>query len=186
MEQVMEGSVKEQKDDITFTQFSSELLVEYIVQYLENLPQHRHYSSSLPESPTWTDKRSEMKKWLKLGETLLSCLKHDLKQYRASIVEESGSKGSLVLCDRASAIQITCKWTCDLQTLRNLYVTHFQDKKKMNLQQHGETERLCKDVDALYVQLDWLCDLASIIYNKETKHDIVNKNEVIFLFDNEH
>ncbi len=155
---------KNESDKQTFDMscFSTDLITECIVQHLEsNFPQ-RHYTN------TGVVVQENLKRWIRLTETLLVCLKHDLKQFK--VLE--GNKFSLN--DRKSAASVICKWLKDTIILRNMY--------KQNFENNVLEDRIHKDIENLYTHLDTLCNLCETIHRKnEQEHE--SERQVVFIYD---
>jgi len=151
-------------------QFSSDLIVECILQHLESNAPSRPYmggnnSVNIPD---------DLKKWFRLCETLLQCIRHDLKKYRTL---DANNKVHLFK-DRIGAAIVISQWYPDLLLLSDIYKEHFT----------GE-ESLHKEFASFYQHIIMLQQLAAPIYERQQKqaeelHDVERKDEIVFIYDN--
>ena len=161
----------------TLENFSTELLVECILQQLDNITLPKAYvTASVPNGLQWDDTR----KWVRLTETLLHCLKSDVKNCKVGNTCAGGRYGET----RDVIATIVSQWFPDLQQLRSVYIDQISDKvgKVDSVSRTNELEHLFHHVETLY-------NLAMYVYSREQKSplhddDSFKRDEVVFLYDN--
>jgi hypothetical protein len=159
-------------ETFSLDQFSTDLIVECILQHLETSASRPYVGNASVAAATSED----LKKWYRLSDTFLQCLRHDLKKYKVSS-SDGTSKGHLFQ-DRIGAATVVSKWYPDLFALCRIYDETFAQ----------EEEPPHKDFSTFYVYLHSLQTLSVPIYSrqfeKQTSHDNESKrDEVVFLYD---
>lgn len=159
----------------TLEHFSTYLLVECILQHLEGISIPKTFINTA-NGAHWDD----IRKWVRLAETLLTCLKSDVKNFKSRC---SGGVGGGHPCGQPSCeardtiATIISQWFPDLQELKTIY-TENEDQFKV----HKEIEHLYHHVDTLY-------NLSLYIYvrdkqkNQTPHEDAYKREEVVFLYD---
>lgn len=148
-------------DTFSLDQFSTELIVECMLQHLETSIPQRHYNG--------IHNTESLKKWIRLTETLVQSLRNDLKSCKVIATAP---------IDRKKASKIICLWTPDMKTLKSLYLSSFHSRVK--------EDRMQKEVDSLYNYLEYLCDMADYVYGRKLEEEEAGqqkKGEVVFIFD---
>ncbi len=158
----------------TMNQFSTDLIVECILQHIEiplMLP-HKSY----PLINCTDDFVNSLRRWVKLTETLVTCLRSDLKRIdlvKSHIKDESPVEESSY-SHRKIAAKIICVWINDIHALKTLYLQNFHGNVK--------DERLQKEMDTIYIYLDYICEMGDYIFEREKVSD-QQRNGVVFVFD---
>jgi len=147
----------------TFENFSTDLLVECVLQQLDTMTVQKPYISNTSTGHTWDDVR----KWVRLTETLLQCLKLDVKNMK--------TKSTNGVYDRAIAASIVSQWFPDLQEIRTVY-----------LQKIATDDKVQKEVEVLFSQVDTLYNLSIFVYRRDVvraSDDTHKREEVVFVYD---
>lgn len=184
---------KMESDNFTLERFSTDLITECFLQQLETPVPTRHYAGNM-----YTD---GVRKWIKLTDTLIHCLKNDLRGCKG------GKSNAPVLADNVSITQhpqaalsqtrsnprtsvalVICNWAKDMNSLKELYEEKYFSKIK--------EDRVQKEIDMMYTYLSNLCDLARYIsQRKKEQEDLCtrerckeeeetcSKSEMVFIFD---
>lgn len=171
-----------ESDNFTLERFSTDLITECFLQQLETSVPARHYPGSL----SYTE---GLKKWIKLTDTLIHCLKNDLRGCKGSSkTDANNADHPLANSCRIFVADVICNWAKDMNSLKGLYEERYLHKIK--------EERVQKEIDAMYLYLGNLCDLSLYISQrrKEKEDEICSKerykeeescgkSEMVFIFD---
>lgn len=142
----------------TLDKFSTDLIVECILQHLE---------TGVPTRP-YGNHTEEYKKWLRLSETLVQCIRHDLRKYRTI----DNAKMHL-FSDRVGAATVVAHWYPDLNTLTKWHKEQFDNIAPQ------------KEPNLLYIYLETLQQLAEPIFIRQNNNSAEDSDgkEVVFVFE---
>lgn len=158
--------------------FSTELLVECFLNQLENAP---NPSRSYTMTSSGNLQSDAARKWIRLTDTLIQCLRFDLKIYpsRASERGKHHMENNAIRPDvynRSDLAKVISHWFPDL---RQLYSFH-------------ENIPTNADLETLYAHVESLHNVAKYIWERSQRENSVKnvyvddkKDEVVFVFDDD-
>lgn len=148
--------------DIDLEHFSLDLLVEFTLDTIK-----LQYTPSRPYLSNFNGTDESLKRYVKITETLIKCIKLDQEKGTRHTEETS----------RKEIAKMLCFWNNDLDVLYNIYVKCFKEKYE---------ERLQKEIDSLSMVIISLRELIhqlkkKLHFLKENEFNIDRKDEIVFV-----
>jgi hypothetical protein len=161
-------------ESFALEQFSTNLIMECILQHLEsNIPSRPYIGNNNTIQEFSQQDSDDIKKWFKLCDILIQCIRHDLRKYRAT---DANNKIHLFQ-DRTGAATVIFNWYPDLFILCNIYHERFESVNEM----------LHKEYLGFQRYVTTLKQLCTPIYDRQQHADMQDtdgkKDEVVFIYD---